>query len=639
VVRSQVDDRVPGVLEQDHYAAMHSSFGWRVPQHFNMAQACCGQWAQRTDAASRIAVLADGAAQVPASWSYAQLQQASNRLSNALVVLGVQRGDRVAIVLPQRFETAVAYMAVLQLGAVAMPLSILFGPEALEFRLHDSEAVVAICDAGVIDALESVRDNCPLLRSVIRVGEHGGDRNPEYAAVLAQESEQFSPCNTLAEEAAVLIYTSGTTGQPKGALIAHRGLIGNLSGFVCSQNWFGFDPVRKGSESDAVFWSPADWAWTGGLMDALLPTLYFGRPIVAWNGRFSPQTAFELMQTYGVTHSFIFPTALKAMMKAYPQPKQEFRMVLQAIMSAGEAVGDAVFDYCQQQLGVTVNEMFGQTEINYIVGNCALNMAPVRAKPVSGPVPGLDASRAALPPEGAESALGRTGAGLHPSRDCGVGWPAKPGSMGKGYPGHRVMVIDEAGQECPVGVPGDVAVNRFDVHGQPDPVFFLGYWKNPAATAARFTGDWCRTGDLATRDADGYLWYQGRADDVFKAAGYRIGPGEIENCLVKHPAVLNAAVVPKPDPERGAVIKAYVVLSPAYAARRLAQPRRQQAFDAELTAQLQAHVRGKLAPYEYPKEIEFTAELPMTTTGKVQRRVLRLREEARAQERAQAAKA
>jgi len=171
-------------------------------------------------------------------------------------------------------------------------------------------------------------------------------------------------------------------------------------------------------------------------------------------------------------------------------------------------------------------------------------------------------------------------------------------------------------------------VNRFDIHGHADPVFFLGYWKNPAASAARFTGDWCRTGDLATRDADGYLWYQGRADDVFKSAGYRIGPGEIENCLVKHPAVLNAAVVPKPDLERGALVKAYVVLSPEYATRREAQPR--QAFDTALIAQLQAHVRGKLAPYEYPKEIEFVGALPMTTTGKVQRRVLRLLEEERA---------
>ncbi|MCP5262016.1 MAG: AMP-binding protein [Rhodoferax sp.] len=570
---------------------MHGGFGWHVPERFNMAQACCGRWADGSDAASRVAVVADGTGLTPVPWSYAQLQQAANRLSNALAVLGVERGDRVAIVLPQRFETAVAYMAVLQLGAVAMPLSMLFGPEALEFRLHDSEAVVAICDAVAIEALESVRENCPLLRSVIRVGERAGDRNPGYEAVLEQESDRFTPCDTRADEAAVLIYTSGTTGQPKGALIAHRGLIGNLSGFVCSQNWFGFDPLRPGSDSRAVFWSPADWAWTGGLMDALLPTLYFGRPIVAWNGRFSPQAAFELMERHAVTHSFIFPTALKAMMKAYPEPKQQFRLQLQAIMSAGEAVGDAVFDYCRERLGVVVNEMFGQTEINYIVGNCTMN----------------------------------------DQRAGGVGWPAKPGSMGKGYPGHRVMVIDEHGNECPVGVPGDVAVNRYDVHGQPDPVFFLGYWKNPAATAARFTGDWCRTGDLATRDADGYLWYQGRADDVFKAAGYRIGPGEIENCLVKHPAVLNAAVVPKPDPERGALVKAYVVLAPDAAAQRQARPGAE--LDQRLVAQLQAHVRGKLAPYEYPKEIEFVTELPMTTTGKVQRRVLRLQEEARAKAR------
>ena len=251
-------------------------------------------------------------------------------------------------------------------------------------------------------------------------------------------------------------------------------------------------------------------------------------------------------------------------------------------MSAGESVGDAVFAYTRDELGVIVNEMFGQTEINYVVGNCARF------------------------------------------------WPAKPGSMGKGYPGHRVALIDDKGRECAEGVPGDVAVNRFDVHGDPDPIFFLGYWRNAAATEAKFTGDWCRTGDMATRDADGYLWYVGRADDVFKAAGYRIGPGEIENCLVKHPAVANAAVVPKPDTERGAVVKAYVVLSPEFASQRA--KRTDASFDLALMAALQLHVKGLLAPYEYPKEIEFIDALPMTTTGKVQRRVLRLQEEERFQQ-------
>ena len=533
----------------DHYAPLHRGFRWQVDEHFNIAEVCCARWARGTSA-GLAAVIAHHVEGTVESLSYRELKTAADALSHALQRLGVKRGDRVAIVMPQRFETAIAYMAIFQMGAVAMPLSMLFGPEALAFRLQDSGAVLAICDESAIDSIRAVRGDCDALRTVMAVGEAEGQGDVNYSD-SARSTKPFKAVNTKAEDPAILIYTSGTTGQPKGALLPHRAVIGNLTGFVCSQNWFGFDG-RRNTRSEAVFWSPADWAWTGGLMDALLPTLYFGRPIVAFNGRFSPELAFSLMAAQGVTHTCLFPTALKAM------------------MSAGDAGGDAVFDYCQRELGITVNEMFGQTEINYVVGNCSKF------------------------------------------------WPARPGSMGKGYPGHRVAVIDDEGHECADGVPGDVAVNRFDIHGAPDPIFFLGYWKNETATQGKFTGDWCRTGDMARRDADGYLWYDGRADDVFKAAGYRIGPGEIENCLVKHPAVANAAVVPKPDRERGAVVKAYVVLA-------LGQGDDHQA----ITAALQAHVKTLLAPYEYPKEIEFIDALPMTTTGKVQRRVLRLQEEER----------
>ena len=548
----------------DRYDELHAGFRWQVPARFNIAEVCCTRWARETPTAIAIRYQREDGSR--RDFSYAELDRAADRLAAALSSLGVERGDRVAIVMPQRFETAVAHIALYRLGAVAMPLSMLFGPEALEYRINDSGARLALVDETGIENVLEARPLCPRLATLVAVGAAAGRGDADWNALLDGAGPAPLPVDTAADDACVLIYTSGTTGPPKGALLPHRVLIGNLPGFVCSQNWF--------PQDDAVFWSPADWAWTGGLMDALLPTLYFGREIVAYQGRFAPETAFMLLETHRVTHSFLFPTALKAMMKAVPEPRGRFDLRLRAIMSAGEAVGDAVFAWCRDKLGVVPNEMFGQTEINYIVGNCAAR------------------------------------------------WPARAGSMGRPYPGHRVAVIDDDGRECPRGTPGDVALHRRDRHGHPDPVFFLGYWKRDDATAAKFTGDpgdsWCRTGDTAVMDEAGYLWYQGRSDDVFKAAGYRIGPSEIENCLVKHPAVANAAVVPKPDAERGALVKAYVVLASGYLASR------------ELEQELQAHVRGKLAPYEYPKEIEFIEALPMTTTGKVQRRVLRLREEERA---------
>jgi acetyl-CoA synthetase len=543
---------------RDQYRTLYRSFRWQVPREFNIADVCCRRWSQET---SRIALHYQDESGSAASYTFGALQADANRLSNALAAFGVARTDRVAIILPQRPETIVAHVAIYQMGAVAMPLSLLFGPDALEYRLVNSEAVAAIVDVSAMDALHSIRANCPALKHVIVVGGESGEAH-SWGALLAKASDYFTPVATYADEAAVLIYTSGTTGPPKGALMPHRALIGNLPGFVASQNWF----PRNGD----VFWSPADWAWTGGLMDALLPTLYFGFPIVGSRGRFTPERAFDLMQRHRVTNTFLFPTALKMMMKTVAEPRSQYRLALRAIMSAGEAVGATVFDWCREALDVTVNEMFGQTEMNYIVGNS------------------------------------------HEK------WPARAGSMGRPYPGHQVSIIDDEGRVVAPGTTGEVAINRFDIHGHPDPIFFLEYWRNPTATRAKFSGDWCRTGDLASEDKDGYLWYEGRADDVFKAAGYRIGPSEIENCLVRHPAVANVAVVPKPDAERGATIKAFVVLAAGFEA------------SASLIDELQQHVRGRLAPYEYPKEIEFIGELPMTTTGKVQRRLLRELEAARA---------
>lgn len=546
----------------DSYEDLYRQFHWKVPVEFNIAEVCCARW---TRGKSRIAIHYEDDAGNSATLTYAELQKQANRLSNLLHVLGIGRGDRVAIILPQRPETAVAHIACYQAGAVAMPLSVLFGPDALEYRLQDSEASVAIVDPAALANLAGIRANCPALRHVIAV-DCKSLGTLDWQAEIGRASTVFQRSRTSASDPAILIYTSGTTGAPKGALLPHSALIGNLTGFVASQNWF--------PQEEDIFWSPADWAWTGGLMDALLPTLYFGKPIVGYRGRFAAETAFRLLEKYAVTNTFLFPTALKMMMKSVPAPHDRYRLKLRAIMSAGEAVGDAVFNWGRSALGITINEMFGQTEMNYIVGNSAQK------------------------------------------------WPAKPGSMGRPYPGHQVAVIDNQGHPVKTGEIGEVAVNRADIHGHPDPVFFLEYWGNPGATREKYTGDWCRTGDLASVDKDGYLWYQGRADDMFKAAGYRIGPSEIENCLVKHPAVINAAVVPKPDAERGNIVKAFVVLD--------AHVRRGQDTDEKLIAELQAHVRGKLAPYEYPKEIELIDELPMTTTGKIQRRVLRMLEQERA---------
>jgi len=538
----------------DRYDELYRSFRWNVPPRYNIARACCGQWAVDR---SRFALYWEDESGATAAYSFWDIQVAANRLSNALASLGVKRGDRVAIILPQRPETAIAYMAIFQMGAIALPLSHLFGPEALEYRINHAGASVAIVEPTTIANLWAVKGKLAELKHVIGVagateaGVHGWD------ALLSKASSQFTLLDTAADDPAIIIYTSGTTGAPKGALQAHRLVIGNLSGFVHSHDFF--------PQAGDIFWSPADWAWAGGLFDALLPTWAFGLPILGYRGRFDAERAYYLLDKYGIRNSFLFPTALKLMMKAVPRPREKYSLNLRSVMSAGESVGVTIIEWAKSELGVTVNEMFGQTEINYVVGNCQ------------------------------------------------AAWPVKPGSIGRAYPGHRVAVIDDKGQVLPPGELGEIAIDRKN-----DPVFFLEYWKNPQATRDKFVGDWGTTGDQGKMDADGYFWYQGRSDDVIKSAGYRIGPAEIESCLVKHRAVMNAAVIGKPDDTRGAIVKAFIVLQPG------------ESPSAALIEDIQSHVRGRLAPYEYPREIEFIDALPMTTTGKVQRKELRKREEAKA---------
>ena len=534
-------------------------FRWQVPARYNIARACCGRWAEDR---SRFALYYEDEAGATSAWTFWDIQREANRLANVLAALGVMRGDRVAILLPQRPQTAIAHIACYQMGAVAVPLSHLFGPDALEYRLAHAEARVAIVDPETLEKLAPVRERLPSLRHVIGVDGARESWVREWDKLMPFASSRYTPVDTAADDPALIVYTASTTGAPKGVLLAQRTLLGNLSGFVCSHDFY--------PQPGDMFWSPADWAWTGGLFDALLPAWNFGQPILGYRGRFDPEKAFWLIAKYGVKNAFLFPTALKKMMKAQPQPQAQYDFELRSVMSGGEAVGETVFAWAREQLGVGINEIFGQAEINYVVGGCGAVYAP------------------------------------------------KAGAMGRPYPGHQVAILDETGNPLPAGEVGEVCVRR-SCHGIPDPVFFIEYWKNPQATQEKFFGAgdaaWGRTGDLAQMDADGYLWYRGRTDDVFKSAAYRIGPGEIENCLVRHPAVANAAVIGAPDAERGTIVKAFIVLQPGHAP------------SPALAADLQAHVRQYLAPYEYPKAIEFIDALPMTATGEVQRRVLRQREE------------
>ena len=537
----------------DSYSALASDFRWQVPQRYNIGVDVCDRWAAREP--DRIALTFVGADNTPRDYSYGELRDWSNRLANLFQELGVARGDRVAVLVPQAPETAVAHIAAYKLGAIAVPLFALFGPEALQYRLANSGAKAAITNRDGAAKLAEIRGHLPDLKHVLCIdGDAPGCG--DLASALADQPATFDPVDTAADDPAVIIYTSGTTGPPKGALHAHRVLLGHLPGVEMSHDLL----PQPGDK----IWTPADWAWIGGLIDVLLPALHHGVPVVARRfEKFTGEAAFQLIQDFGIRNAFLPPTALK-MMRAVPEPEKRWRLAMRSIASGGETLGAELIEWGRRVFGLTINEFYGQTECNMIVSSCARLM------------------------------------------------PARPGIMGRAAPGHRLAIVDDAGAVVPEGTLGNIAVR------QPDPVMFLEYWRNPAATAAKFVGDWLLTGDTGAMDAEGWIKFVGRDDDVITSAGYRIGPGEIEDCLLGHPAVRLAGVVGKPDPERTEIVKAYIVLKEGHTP------------SETLAREIQTYVKTRLAAHEYPREIAFVDELPMTTTSKIIRRELRARAAAEA---------
>ena len=531
------------------YRTLCDNFQWEVPEFYNIGVDICDKWAGPGD---RLALIYENDTGDTQRYTFRDLKQRSNRLANGLKAMGIAKGDRVGILLPQRPETAISHIAVYKLGGIAIPLFTLFGTDALAYRLGNSQARGVITDAANLPKILSIRDTLPQLRVII-VTEGGAPEGvADFQDLLSRGSDAFTPVQTLADDPALIIYTSGTTGPPKGALHAHRVLLGHLPGVEFPHNFF---PCK-----DDRFWTPADWAWIGGLIDVLFPSWHHGIPVVAHRARkFDPEEAFHLLARHRIRNAFMPPTALKLMRQVSESSvPHDFKM--RTIGSGGETLGEELLEWGRRVLGVTINEFYGQTECNLVVGNC-FEVMPIRA-----------------------------------------------GSMGRPIPGHTVAVVDEDGHSVPAGSVGEIAVRS------PDPVMFLEYWKNQEATRRKIINGWSLTGDLARMDDDGYLWFVGRKDDLITSAGYRIGPAEIEDCIMKHPAVSMVAVIGRPDPLRTEIVKAFIVL------------RDGQAPSPETAREIQQFVKERLAAHEYPREIEFTDSLPMTATGKIMRRELKARE-------------
>ena len=504
------------------YEAIYDAFSWNIPDDLNMAHEVCDRWAEA--APDRIALIdrtGDGDCEI----SFGQLRAMADRLAAHLQDLGVKRGDCVGVLRRQSIWTAAGHIAVWKLGAVSLPLSPLFARGALSSRLSDAQAKYVITDeagGGRLIALDL--DITPVF--------------PEDAP----DAQHFETAKTGPDTPASLIYTSGTTGAPKGALHGHRVLHGHRPGVEMSHD--------GGFQAGDILWTPADWAWIGGLFDGLMPGLAAGIPVVAGPpGKFDPVQTKALCEDLGITCVFFPPSALKMLRSN----KVEIDG-LRTVASGGEPLGAEMLHWGQSALGVTINEFYGQTEANMVISSCAKLFAP------------------------------------------------HPGVTGRAGPGHRVRVGDAVG--ALTEGEGDIAVHRSS------PVVMLEYLNRAEATAEKFRGDWLITGDRGVLDDD-MIKFIARDDDVITSAGYRIGPSEIEDCLLKHATVAAVGVVGRPDPDRTEIVVAHVVLMPGVTG------------DEALKKTLAAHVRETYSAHAYPRDVVFCDALPMTVTGKILRRELR----------------
>ena len=521
-----------------------------IPLHANIAADTVGRFAHN-EKANHLALIHENDDGSVERYTFAELDELACRFAVFLNEIGVKRGESVAIHTAQSPQTAIAHMAIYKIGAVALTLSHLYGPDAIAHVISDSKTRVIVTNS---DYWGKLRSRCSSLGSLEHRIVHGSCESGEinFEDCLTRSAKNFEPVITATEDPALLMYTSGSTGMPKGLIHSHRIIHAYLPTLTLVYN-------LELNYPNAVFWSPADWAWVGGLLDLALPAWQHGQTVVSTNQRFSAKWAFEFMQRHGVTHSFMTPTALKRLAEI-PNPRKTWNLSMRVICTGGESLPGDVVRWAQEDFGIVCNEFYGLTEFNHMVGCC--------------------------------KAL----------------YPTIPGSMGRAFPGRRVAIIDDNGTEQSDGVTGEIASWKPD-----DPSLFLGYWGNPGVPEKMRLGNWLKSGDLGVKDENGYFWYHGRNDDLIKSAGYRIGPNEVEDALVSHPDVAEAAVVGKPDKERGSIVMAYVRLMKGVAK------------DDNTREQLQQFVKDNLAVYKYPREIEFVDFFPLTSSGKIRRNVLRKR--------------